>query len=334
MPKSTNQKLKLLYLIRFFEQRTDEMHFATMEDILQYLHSCGITAERKSLYSDIDALRDFDYDIVGSRVGRDYRYHLASRNFELTELRLLIDAVQSSKSITEERSRGLIEKLEHFTSDYNARSLHKHVIVKNRVKTINKAIYYTMDSIDEAMSQNKRIDFEYLQWNIKKELVPKKTPVRENISPWAFIWDNECYYMLAYDPADERLKNFRLDKIKNVTVVHDGEREGRTEFEKVDLAVYSNEHFNMFGGDVCSVKLECKNSAANYIIDKFGTDIIIMPKDENTFTVSVDVSPSPMFFGWILGLNGNVRIAAPKSLRREMREHIKNAAKLYPKEEK
>ncbi len=332
MAKSANQKLKLLYLVKLFYEKTDEEHFVTMNDIIEYLESKDINAERKSLYSDIEALKLFGYDIKGEKMGRNYMYHLVSRELEATELKMLIDVVQSSRSITEEKSRELIKKLEGFTSEYNARAMRKNVIVKNRAKSINQKLYYTMDAISEAMELNKKIHFEYLQWNIHKELVPKKNSVKEDISPWAYIWDNECYYLLGYDPAVNKFKHYRLDKIRNVTLNSVGGRQGREDFEKIDLAVYSKEHFNMYGGEIYNVKLECKNEAANYIIDKFGTDITLVPKDEQTFTVNVDIVPSKMFFGWIMGLGGDVKIISPKPVRKAMREKIKEAEKVYQKE--
>lgn len=333
MPKSENQKLKLLYLIKLFKEKTDEEHFVSMSDILDYLALNDISAERKAIYTDIEALRTFGYDIKGEKVGREYKYHLLGREFELFELKMLIDAVQSSRSVTEEKSRELIAKLENFTSDYNAKKIHKRVIVKNRVKSINEKIYYTMDNVDEAINLDKKITFEYLQWNLKKELVPSKNPVKEDISPWAFIWDNECYYMLAFDPSAGRFKHYRVDKMSNVTINPIGSRDGKDEFAKIDLAVYSKERFSMFSGDICSVKLECANAAANYIIDKFGTDITLVPKDENTFTVNVDVVPSKMFFGWLLGLGSDVKIVSPKSVRKMMKEKIKESVKLYQKDD-
>jgi predicted DNA-binding transcriptional regulator YafY len=328
MSKSANQKLKLLYLIKLFKEHTDEEHHITMTDITDYLAENDISAERKAIYDDIDSLRQFGYDIRGEKVGSGYHYYMAEREFELLELRLLIDVVQSSKSVSEEKSRELISKLEHFTSNYNAKNLHKRVIVKNRVKSINEKIYYTMDAVDEAINTNRQISFEYLQWNTKKELVLRKNKRKEGISPWALIWDNECYYMLAYDESVGRLKHYRLDKMASVAVC-EAERAGKELFEKIDLAIYSKEHFSMFGGDICTVKLECKNTAANYIIDKFGTDIMLVPKDDQYFTVNVDVVPSKMFFGWIIGLGSDVRIVSPKSVRKELREKLKEAAKNY-----
>lgn len=329
MSKSANQKLKILYLLKLFKEKTDDEHYVTMNEILEYLASKDIPAERKSIYTDIEALRFFGYDIKGEKVGSAYKYSLLNREFELIELKLLIDAVQSSKSITEEKSRELINKLEAFTSDFNAKKIHKRVIVKNRAKSINEKIYYTMDNVDEAINLDKKIAFEYMQWNMQKELVPKKNSVKEDISPWAFIWDNECYYMLGFDPLAGRFKHYRLDKMSNVTINPVGARDGRDEFERIDLAVYSKEHFSMFGGEICTVKLECKNTAANYIIDKFGTDISLVPKDDQSFTVNVDVVPSKMFFGWIFGLGGDVKIVSPKNVRKAMKEKIKEAVKTY-----
>lgn len=329
MPKSANQKLKLLYILKLFQEKTDESHYITMGDIIDYLADREIKAERKAIYSDIEMLNDFGYDIRGEKMGSSYKYHLASRDFELFELKLLVDAVQSSRSLTEEKSRELIKKLEKFTSDFNAAKIHKSVIVKNRVKTINEKVYYAMDAVDEAISNNRSIRFEYRSWNIKKELEPKKNAIKEHISPWALIWDNDNYYLLGYDPGSGGFKHYRLDKMFKVTIESEREREGREMFEGIDLAAYSNEHFSMYGGEICTVKLECKNKTANFIIDKFGTDITLVPKDDTSFTVNVDVVPSKMFYGWVFSFGEDVKIVSPKSVRKVMREMLKPVNKLY-----
>lgn len=329
MPKSENQKLKLLYLLKLFREKTDENHYVSMPDIIAYLSENGISAERKAIYSDIEALIQFGYEIEGEKIGSSYMYKLAEREFEPFELKLLVDAVQSSKSLTEEKSRQLIKKLECFTSDFNANKIHKQVLVKNRVKTINKTVYYVMDAISEAMEKNRTISFEYRQWSLDKELVTRKNGIKEGISPWAFIWDDESYYVLAFDPKAEKLKHYRMDKMFNVTVSSAEKRQGEGEFSRVDLAVYTKEHFNMYSGEICTVKLECKNSAANFIIDKFGTDIMLVPSAEDSFTVNVEVALSKMFYGWVLGFGGDVKIVSPKSVRKEMKERIRAAAKMY-----
>ena len=329
MPKSGNQKLKLFYLLKLFREKTDENHYISMPDIIAYLSENGISAERKALYTDIEALTGFGYDIEGEKVGSSYKYRLAEREFETFELKLLVDAVQSSKSLTEEKSRQLIKKLERFTSDYNASRIHKQVLVKNRVKTINTTVYYAMDAVSEAMEKNRTISFEYKQWSLDKELVTRKNGIKEGISPWAFIWDNESYYILAYDPKAEKLKHYRLDKMFKVTISPEEKRSGEDAFSKVNLAVYTKEHFNMYSGEICTVKLECKNSAANFIIDKFGTDIMLVPSGDDTFTVNVEVALSKMFYGWVLGFGGDVKIVSPKAARKEMKERIRAAAKMY-----
>jgi predicted DNA-binding transcriptional regulator YafY len=329
MARAANQKVKLFYLLRLFKERTDDEHYVTMADIIEYLESNGIPAERKAIYGDLDLLGELGYEVVGEKVKGGYHYHLISREFEVIELKLLIDAVQSSRSITEEKSRELIGKLESFTSKYDAVRIHKRVIVKNRVKAINEKVYYTMDTVDEAINQNKKISFEYLQWDTEKKLVPKKNGIKENISPWAFIWDNECYYLLAYDPTAAKFKHYRVDKMASVTINPVGCRDGSTEFNKIDLAIYAKECFSMFGGDVCTVKLECKNALANVIIDKFGTDVILVPKDDKSFTVNVKVAPSKMFYGWLFGLGEDVKVVSPKNVCKEMRDRLRDMTRAY-----
>ncbi len=327
MAKSSNQKLKLLYLMRGLLEKTDEEHIMSMRDILDYLKGYGIEAERKSIYDDIEALRLFGLDIVNKK-DRPSGYYIGSRDFELPELKLLVDAVQSSKFITTKKSNELIKKLEGLAGINQARKLQRQVYVSNRIKTMNESIYYNVDDLHEAISENKKITFQYCEWTTDKELVPKKNGELYNVSPWALNWDDENYYLIAYDNEAGSVKFYRVDKIKKITIL-DEQREGREHFEKFNTADFSKKTFGMFAGEDQEVTLECKDKLIGVVMDRFGTDVSVRNVKSGVFKVRVKINVSPQFFGWLTGIGSDVIITGPEDVVKEYRKYIKNILKNY-----
>lgn len=297
MPRSDKQKLKLMYLIKLFEERTDVSHGLSMTDIIEALSEEGITAERKSIYADISALNEFGFDIVKDNEGKACVYKLVERDFEIAELKLLVDAVQSSKFITESKSNKLIKKIEGLASNNEAKSLHRQVYVANRIKTTNESVYYNVDDIQKAISENHKVSFQYFQWNPNKEKELRHNGMRYEISPWALTWDDENYYMVGYDSKERKIKHYRVDKMLKIEIMADSKREGKALFKDMDMAVYSKKIFGMFGGVEETVVLECKNGISGVIIDRFGTEVDIIKRATDSFTVRVNVQISPQFLG-------------------------------------
>ncbi len=314
MPKGTNQKLKLYYLSKILLEKTDEEHYLSMPQIQKLLEEYEITADRKSLYSDIEALRQIGFDIIGQNMGRGYGYYMASKKFEIAELQLLVDAIQSSKFITEKKSRELIKKLTSLVSIYEATTLNRQVVVQGRIKTMNESIYYIVNDIHEAMMNNKQIEFEYMQWNIKKEMVPRKEELYK-VSPWALTWDDENYYMIAYDSQAGKIKHYRVDKMKKI-VLADEKREGKTVYDKIDLAGYTKKNFGMFNGNEETVIIGFKEDMVGVILDRFGKDITIRKSaEEDFYETRVEVALSDQFFGWIFGLGNRVKVMGPDKVK-------------------
>lgn len=328
MPKGTNQKLKLIYLIKIMLERTDEEHGLTMPEILAALEEYGVTAERKSIYNDFESLRQLEIDVIQEQQGKTYTYHVASRQFELAELKLLVDAIQSSKFITEKKSKQLIKKLESLASSYEARQLQRQVYVSGRIKTMNESIYYNVDEIHNAIASNKKIRFQYFQWNIKKETELRKLGQFYEISPWALSWDDENYYMIGYDSEAKKIKHYRVDKMLKSTCM-DEAREGKELFESFDIAAYTRKSFGMYGGEEQSVKLEFENRLVGVVIDRFGKDIIIAPTGDNHFTIKVDVAVSDQFLGWVFALGDGAKILGPENVVEQMKKLAKNAIEKY-----
>ena len=329
MPRSDKQKLKLMYLIKLFEERTDVSHGLSMTDIIEALSEEGITAERKSIYADISALNEFGFDIVKDNEGKACVYKLVERDFEIAELKLLVDAVQSSKFITESKSNKLIKKIEGLASNNEAKSLHRQVYVANRIKTTNESVYYNVDDIQKAISENHKVSFQYFQWNPNKEKELRHNGMRYEISPWALTWDDENYYMVGYDSKERKIKHYRVDKMLKIEIMADSKREGKALFKDMDMAVYSKKIFGMFGGVEETVVLECKNGISGVIIDRFGTEVDIIKRAADSFTVRVNVQISPQFLGWVFSLGENIKIVSPDSVIEKMRDEITRIQGIY-----
>ena len=322
-----NQKLKIMYLMKILLEETDEDHDLTLNEIVEKLKAYNVTAERKSLYSDIENLRTFGLDIIGMQYGKTYHYKVASRQFQLVELKLLVDAVQSSRFITEKKSDELIAKLESYASKYEAKKLARQVNVNGRVKTMNERIYYSVDKIHEALNEESQIKFQYFTWTADKKMELKPRGAYYSVSPWALCWDDEKYYLVGYDNREYKIKHFRVDKMADVSVVYE-KREGKEEFSKMQMSEYTNRLFGMFDGNLETVTLLCENHAANVIIDRFGTDIPLMKTDAEHFTVRVRVSVSKLFLSWIMAIPG-VKIVAPERTVDMMKSEIKRLQEMY-----
>ncbi|MBR5798585.1 MAG: WYL domain-containing protein [Lachnospiraceae bacterium] len=331
MAKGTNQKLKLVYLIKILLERTDDTHSLTMPEIIEALAAYDISAERKSIYADLETIRDLGIDIIGEQKGKTFYYHVAGRQFELAELKLLVDAIQSSKFITAKKSNELIKKLEGLASNHEAKQLQRHVFVSGRIKTMNESIYYNVDEIHNAILSNKKIRFQYFQWNVKKEMEMRRDGKFYEISPWALSWDDENYYLIGFDAEADKIKHYRVDKMLKIACM-DEPREGRELFEKFDVAVYARKSFSMFGGEEQYVKLLCDNSLAGVIIDRFGKDAMIVPVDEEHFNANVNVAVSAPFFGWVFALGDKIKIVSPESVREQMKENAKRVYEQYLQE--
>ncbi len=328
MPKGSNQKLKLYYLSRIISEKTDDEHMLTMPEIQRELEAYGVTADRKSLYDDMEALRVLGIDVIGEKVGRNFYYHAGEKLFELAELKLLVDAIQSSRFITEKKSNELIKKVTGMTSEYEAAQLKRQTVVRGRVKTMNESIYYFVDDVHRAIAENRKISFEYMKWNVNKELERRREEPYV-VSPWALTWDDQNYYLIAYDETADCIKHFRVDKLKSIRIL-DERRTGEDSFKKFDLVKYSRMSFGMFGGEAVNVKIAFENDMVGVFIDRFGKDISIHPsKQEGWSEINIDVAMSDQFLGWIFALGPKVKILGPEEAVRQFKEDIEQLRNIY-----
>ena len=327
MPKGTNQKLKLYHLSRIMMEKTDDDHYLTMQEIKDELLRYDVTADRKSLYDDLEQLDKLGIEVSGEADGRGYHYHVTGKLFEIAELKLLVDAIQSSKFITERKSADLIRKLEQFASHYEAQQLNRQVVMSGRVKTMNESIYYNVDAIHSAISHNRRIRFEYLNWTLQKTLEPRFEGHIET-SPWALAWDDENYYLIGYSTNNTQIKHYRVDKMRRIKELNE-KRDGKQVFERFNPAKYAKANFGMFGGEPTYVTLRCANEMVGVIIDRFGKDIMIRPDGRNHFVTGVEVAVSEQFLGWVFALGEKVQITGPDGVVKRMREELQAVRKVY-----
>lgn len=329
MAKSANQKLKLLYLLKILTEQTDEEHCMSAQTLIDALDEYGIRAERKSIYDDITQLIDFGYDIVLVKAKSGGGYYLASREFELAELKLLVETVQASRFLTLKKSRELIAKIEKLASKAEAGQLQRQVYVANRIKTANESIYYIVDDIHRAIQNNEQISFQYLEWNLEKELLPRKDGKVYRISPWALTCKDENYYLIAHDNESDTIKHFRVDKMGHIEVLAGVGRQGADLFERFDIAAYANKTFGMFGGQEEIVTLEFENHFIGVVLDRFGKEVPIRKRDAQHFSVRVQVALSGQFYGWLTGLGEGAKITAPAGVVEEYRDYLQEVIGQY-----
>lgn len=318
MPRSENQKEKLLLLLDYLRAESDEEHPVTTQALVDYLQSRGVSAERKSVYSDLTALADHGLDI--HRIpGRSGGVYLGSRDFELAELKLLVDAVQASRFITRKKSDALIAKLEGLTSRHQASQLQRQVFVGGRVKSMNESAYYSVDAIHTAISRHKAVSFRYFDLNAQKEKTYRRDGAAYLVQPYCLVWDNAQYYLVGREPGGEETRHYRVDKMDRVTVT--GQQADIP--PNFDPGAYVGRYFSMFSGRPAQVRLGCQTAAAGVILDRFGRDVMLVPR-EGGFTVTLEVVVSPQFWGWLAALNGLVKPEAPQWVAEEYRAYLRS----------
>mgnify|MGYP002621442120 CR=1 FL=1 len=326
--KGDNQKLKMLFLAKIFSEETDDLHSLTMPEIISKLAAYGVNADRKTLYLDFEELRHFGLDIIATQIGRNCYYHLGGRDFELPELKLLVDSVQSAKFITDKKSKDLIKKLEQLVSKYEGKQLQRQVVISGRIKTMNESIYYNVDKLHEAIGAGCQIRFKYYQWNAQKQMELRRDGAWYQVSPWGLMWDDENYYLVAYDAEDDKIKHYRVDKMLRISVT-DEKRKGQKQFKAFNMPRYTKSLFGMYGGEETSVTIEARNDMVGVMIDRFGKDIFIVPVDEEHFKTVVNVAVSNQFLGWIMALGDGVKIVSPDAVVEQMKAEIKRLAEQY-----
>lgn len=329
MPSSSNQKMKLLYLMKIFLERTDEGHPLTTAQLIDALAEYGITAERKSIYTDIALLRKFGLGIE-SRKTTTVGYYIDSRTFELPELKLLVDAVQSSRFITARKSNDLIKKLSLLTNSYQAKELKRQVVMSERPKPLNEEIYYSIDAIHTAINGRFKIDFQYFDYTPDKKRTYRKNGEVYCHTPMALCWSDDKYYLICYSSKYDDFAQYRVDRMSHVRV--SGEAADKVDKKRFNVAEYTKQMFGMYAGELVRAKLRFDNSLVNTVLDKFGAGLPLQACGD-CFEVTVDVSASPVFLSWMFQFGDKAEIVAPDSLRASMTALIGENAEKYRNQE-
>ncbi len=327
-----NSKLKLLILAKIFEQKTDEEHPLTALELCEELEKQNISAERKSIYKDIDILREFNYDIIKVPGKNNGGYFLGERKFELAEIRLISDAVQSANFISQKKTAKLLEKFEDFMSENQAKTLRSQVYVEKRPKTSNEEIYYTISKLDEAITNFQKVSFVYQKRKITNNFRTQTEEKKHVVSPYALIWSNDYYYLVCNNEKHDNLMHLRIDRIKSVNILNKKFRhfsEVSPYKSKFDAADYSNKLFNMFSGEPKPIELICENELLDVILDRFGKTTKIQKYDENSFMLRTNAVVSSGLVSWILQFAGRVKVNSPNDLIYEIKQKADEIRNLY-----
>ena len=320
MAQSEKSKQKLLTLLRLFWERTGESCGLTLEEIRDSLAEEGIEAERKSLYNDIGLLTDFGLPIEKRREGNRTVYYLAQHLFTVSQLKLLTDAIGSARSIPEAEGREIVKKLKKLTDHRTSRELDRQITVTGRVKHLNEEFLSNIDLIQEAMKEGKQISFQYWEWTADKVQQPRREGKFYTVSPWTLIWEEENYYLLANHYRSDRMHHYRVDRMMQMKISH-YPRRGQEAYEKIDFSAYSRGLFGMFGGTPEPVTLWCENHLAGIVIERFGTEPTFFKEaDGEHFTVTVRVVPCDLFYAWVIGFKGKMKIVSPQSAKDELKQ--------------
>ncbi len=325
------KKARIICVLNYLEQFSDDYHALTSADILERLSRDGIIAERKAIYDDIEILRELGYEILTSS-GKTRGYYLAKRNFSLPEVNLLTDAVMSAGFIPKGKTKNLVEKLHSLVSVYEAEELKSRVCIENRAKSENDGVFSIIEQLNRAITNRKMVKIVYKR-NVLEENGVKKAQKEINVSPYALIWDSDRYYVIGNNPKYDNLMHLRVDRIESVAVTKQQWRhfcEVSEYKQRFDTADYANKTFNMFGGEKCRIDLECSAHLFEQISDRFGSGIFIRPdKQRNVFRFAVDANVSEGLIGWLMQFGQDIKVLSPDSLKQAVLIKAKEITEMY-----
>lgn len=331
MKTTNNQKLRLLYIIDIFTKKSDEEHPLTANEIINILYDeYGVTCERKTVYECIESLNRYGYDIIKSSSPRGY--FMTPYVFELPELRLIIDAVQSANFISAKKSKQLLEKLGRFTSEYQYKRIEKQVYIDNRNKCDNENIFYIIDTLDFAIRKRRQVEVVYHRRRVVDGRHAEYEEKEMTINPYALIWANDHYYLIGNYSKYDNLIHLRIDRLKSVTVTDETARHFsevspyRTSFDTAD---YSNKHLSMFSGDIKPVDLICSDEIIEDFIDKFGEKCSMVPFDDEHFRAKISVAVTDGLVSWVMQYGDKIKVKGPNELKSMIIDKTKSILSVY-----
>lgn len=314
--KQYQSKARLLVLLKMFYELTDKDHTMTNVEIIDYLEKENVQANLATLRDDIALLKKHGYDIR-TIVSRPNRYYWGEREFELSELKLLVDAVASSRFITESKSKVLSRKLYQFSSKHQRRGIKRNIAAVKRIKTDNEEIYKIIDTVNDAINRKKKIAFQYTEYNAKAKKILRNAGEVYELSPYALFWNDDNYYVVGWSEKHNNVSVFRADRLYAVAVLPERAEKRPEGFSLED---YSKRIFEMYDGEPVAVRLKCRNDLMKYIVDRFGDDIEVKTADKDHVIVTVSVSLSPTFYGWVFQFEGGIKILSPRKAEKKISE--------------
>lgn len=317
-------KSRILYILKLLYEKTDEQNPLSTVEIIEYLASLGISAHRRTIAADMELLEEFEIDVITIKSTQN-KYFIGSREFELPEIKLLVDAVESSKFITPKKSEELIKKLSRLTSQNQATELNRHIFIDKRIKPENEEIYYIVDAIHNAITQGKQIEFKYYEYTQDKEKVYKNNGYIYKLSPYALSWSEDHYYVIGYCKKHGKISKFRVDRMAKIKISDKISVPMPDGFNGAD---YAKSIFEMYDGETKTVELKCTNDLMKVIIDRFGEDVNAVSLGSNCFKAIVDISVSPTFFGWVFQFAGKMSIIAPNDVKKSYMEMAKKVVEV------
>lgn len=326
MSRSFGQKQKILLLAKYLLEESDENHTVSVAEMIEYLNSAGISAERKSIYADLETLSAFGMDIIPVK-GKKTGYFVGERLFETPELRLLVDAVQSSRFLTRKKSEELIGKLEGLTSRHEGKKLSHQVFVAGRIKTMNESIYRNVDTLSLAIGEDRKIAFRYFEWAPDGSKRLRRDGGFYTVSPFHLVWDDENYYLIALTENGEK-RHFRVDKMQDLSPLEE-KREGNAAFLDFDPALYEKKSFGMFGGREERVTLWCEERLCGVIFDRFGREVPVRKADGGGILVTVPVFVSPVFYSFVMSFGKEMQIKGPAWVKEEFLQLARDVVSAY-----
>ena len=323
-----NSKLKIVYIMKMLMEKSDEEHPISIKEIIEFLKQYGISAERKAIYNDIESLQTYGLDIIKINGSRN-RYYIGDRNFELPEVKLLVDAVQASRFITIKKSKELVRKLETLVSENDAKVLHKHVLFQDRIKNGNETIYYNVDIINKAILEKRQIHFKYYEYTVDKEKRYRRDGNTYTVSPYALCWANENYYLIGYYDRYNDISHFRVDRMTSVSVDENLKIFYKEDYKDFNLAKYSKKVFDMYSGETEYVRLKFSNELIGVVIDKFGESVKITEKYKDSFCIEEEVIIGDPFLGWLFMLGEKVEVLYPNKLKEKIENRAEKLIEIY-----
>lgn len=316
-------KNRPLRILKYLWDHTDEEHPAIITDILTHLENCGIHTNRKTVASDLADLQDSGFDLVCNK-SRQNKYFIGSRSLELAELKMIVDAIQAARFISESKSTALIEKISSLASPYQAEQLKYRLYVEGKAKTTNETVNYTVDLLQSAIQSQMAVEFQYIEYTPRKEKVLKNDGYTYQLSPYDLVWNNDCYYVFGWSEKHDKVVKFRVDRMYHPKISLPNYHPRPDDY---DIQEYCEQVFMMYDGTRSKVKLKCDNALMKVIVDRFGEDVDTQLIDESSFIVTAEIAASPTFFSWVFNYGGKMQILEPESVREKYQARVKEAYK-------